>query len=148
MRAALSSSPPGIGMSSLVIVLMGVLPLLLSCCNSIVASILGQFLALVGESIYDRSGPNADKRRPGASLCEPTGACPLLLGWWPKTLHFCLKNQSGMLAQRMELDLGPLLLHGTQGGAVIDQQRRRIDRIERHAVRVGLDEFFQFVGVF
>ena len=53
-----------------------------------------------------------------------------------------------MLAQRMELDPGPLLFHRAQGGAVIDQQGRRIHRIERQAVRVGFDEFFQFVGLF
>ena len=46
-----------------------------------------------------------------------------------KTLYFFLKNQSRMLAQRMELDLRPLLLDSAQGRAVIDQQRRRIDRV-------------------
>ena len=64
-----------------------------------------------------------------------------------KNLHFCLKHQSGMLTQRMKLDLRPLLLDGAQGGAVVNQQRRRIDRIERDPVRVGIHEFFQFVRV-
>ena len=47
----------------------------------------------------------------------------------------------------MELDFWPLLLDCTQGGAVIDQQSRRINGIQCHTVRVGVDEFFQLVRI-
>ena len=47
----------------------------------------------------------------------------------------------------MELDLGPLLLHRTQCGAMVHQQGRCVDRIEGDAVGIGIHEFLQFVRV-
>ena len=47
----------------------------------------------------------------------------------------------------MKLDFWPLLLYRPQRGAVVYQQRWGIHRVERHAVRVGVHEFFQLVGV-
>ena len=47
----------------------------------------------------------------------------------------------------MELDLWPLLLYCAQRGAVVDQQRGGVYRIQRHPMGVSVHEFFQLVGV-
>ena len=82
-----------------------------------------------------------------AAYARTTGARALKRLRIRRKLHFRLKNQPGVLAQRVELDLRPLLLDGAQGGAVVHQQRRCIDGVERDAVRVGVHEFFQLLRV-
>ena len=58
-----------------------------------------------------------------------------------------MKHQPGVLPQRVKLDFGPLLLHRTQRGAVVHQQRGGVDSVQRHTVGIGIDKFFEFVGV-
>ena len=53
-----------------------------------------------------------------------------------------------MLAQRVKLDLRPLLLNGAQRRAMVHQQRGCVHRVKCHAVGVGVDEFFQLLRVF
>ena len=55
---------------------------------------------------------------------------------------------AGVFAQRVELDLRPLLLDGAQRRTVVDQQCGRVYRVQRHAVGVGIHEFFQLLRVF
>ena len=63
------------------------------------------------------------------------------------TVEVLLEHQTRMLAQRVELDLRPIRFDGAQLGCVLDQHRRRIDRVVGHAVRVAVDESLELVDV-
>ena len=47
----------------------------------------------------------------------------------------------------MKFDLRPLLFDGAQRGAVVDQERRRVNGVQGHTVCIGVHEFLQLIGV-
>jgi hypothetical protein len=49
-------------------------------------------------------------------------------------LELLLEHQPRVLAQRVELDLRPVVLHGAQLAGVFQQHGGRVHRVQRHAV--------------
>mmetsp|Transcript_26231 Transcript_26231/g.62007 ORF Transcript_26231/g.62007 Transcript_26231/m.62007 type:complete len:1071 (-) Transcript_26231:600-3812(-) len=64
---------------------------------------------------------------------------------WGSALQPLLEHQPRVLAQRMELDARPVLLHGAQLAGVFEQHRGRVDRVPGHAVGVVVDEASQLL---
>jgi hypothetical protein len=61
------------------------------------------------------------------------------------TVELLLEHQPRVLAQRVELDLGPVVLHGAQLAGVFQQHGGCVHRVQRHAVAVAVDEALQLL---